>query len=311
MHHSLRMMPQTMQRSFGLRQFRSEGCYSYLIFDLNSRESMLIDPRVNQMDEYHSFLGENGLKPLIFLNTHHPDRHFVDGEQIDLGQLKWTIFRTPGSSSNSISLYGNNIVFTGDTLLISSSGMTHSSEASVRLWNSMRILLERLSDSTLIFPTTDCHGFLFSTIGTEKQKNPHCRISNIDEFVNVKSKDIRSNFQGIGLARSDVTLISVEKYFAKLSQNSSNCAFIDVREPDEFRLNHIPGTLNLPFSEIALNWNELLRFQKVYVSCLSGRRSLLVANTLNYLGLPDVVNVVGGIQAWVQRGLPIEKIKNG
>lgn len=308
------MMSQAMQRSFGLRQFRSEGCFSYLVFDLLSREAMLVDPRADRMDEYHSFLGENGLKPRLLLDTHRPDRRFADGEQINLGQLKWTVFQTPGASPDSISIYGNGIVFTGDTLLVSSSGVTHSPEASVQLWESIQILLEGLPDSTLVFPTVDCCGLLFSTIGTEKHKNTHCGLSNVDAFVSLKSKNSPKSSQRAGLVSSAVTSISVEKYSVKLSQKSSprlaNVAFIDVREPDEFRLSHIPGTQNLPLSEILLNWEQLIGFEKVYVSCLSGRRSLLVANTLNYLGLPDVVNVLGGIQAWTQRGLPVEKAKN-
>ena len=45
----------------------------------------------------------------------------------------------------------------------------------------------------------------------------------------------------------------------------------------------------------------------VIVSCASGRRAAGVADTLRKQGFADVVALRGGIAAWTQAGMPLEK----
>jgi rhodanese-related sulfurtransferase len=79
-----------------------------------------------------------------------------------------------------------------------------------------------------------------------------------------------------------------------------------VREPSEFLESRIPGTRNIPLSEVCFGLEELRGCRRVYLSCLSGRRSMTVAKTLSYLGLQDVVNVTGGIRAWAKEELSVD-----
>jgi len=83
---------------------------------------------------------------------------------------------------------------------------------------------------------------------------------------------------------------------------------IDVREPAEWEATGVsPGALLVPLAEVEgrapaeLAWNR-----PVYVICKSGTRSRQAAETLIRLGFTEVYNVDGGIQAWLQAGLPVE-----
>ncbi|GAA3598288.1 rhodanese-like domain-containing protein [Klugiella xanthotipulae] len=79
---------------------------------------------------------------------------------------------------------------------------------------------------------------------------------------------------------------------------------IDVREGDEYAGGHIPDSLNLPMSGILDRLGELPE-GVLHIVCASGGRSAQVVAYLRRLDY-DAVNVEGGVQEWLQRGLPLE-----
>ncbi|MBE7323551.1 rhodanese-like domain-containing protein [Nocardioides sp. Y6] len=83
-------------------------------------------------------------------------------------------------------------------------------------------------------------------------------------------------------------------------------AFVDVREPQEFREGHVPGAVNLPMGRLTSRLDELDRTQPVHVVCASGNRSSAMTDVLSAAGF-DAVNVAGGTSAWIRAGHPIEK----
>jgi adenylyltransferase/sulfurtransferase len=76
---------------------------------------------------------------------------------------------------------------------------------------------------------------------------------------------------------------------------------IDVREPDEHRLAHIPGAQLVPLSTLACRFGELNPSQPTYVHCKSGVRSLRAVHFLRNQGFKDVKSVQGGIMAWLEQ----------
>ena len=73
---------------------------------------------------------------------------------------------------------------------------------------------------------------------------------------------------------------------------------LDVREADEYRAGHIPGSLNLPLSLLPLRCEELGGTTRpLFVYCLSGARSRQAADYLKSQGFADVRNI-GGISAY-------------
>jgi len=90
------------------------------------------------------------------------------GDTIQLGELQFTVLHTPGHSPGGISLYGEGLLFSGDTLFNYGIGRYDLQGASfAQLSESLNKLLS-LPDETVLLPG---HG-PDSTIGTEKRGNP-------------------------------------------------------------------------------------------------------------------------------------------
>jgi len=84
---------------------------------------------------------------------------------------------------------------------------------------------------------------------------------------------------------------------------------IDVRERDEAEAGIVPGARVVPRSFLELRIEEAVpdRNADVVLYCASGARSLLSGRTLGDMGYQRVRNLAGGINAWTQAGLPVEK----
>jgi rhodanese-related sulfurtransferase len=79
-----------------------------------------------------------------------------------------------------------------------------------------------------------------------------------------------------------------------------------VREPWEHQQQRIPGALFIPMGEVVARADEIPADRAVYVYCKVGGRSARVVEYLRRQGRERAVNVAGGIDAWVQAGLPVE-----
>jgi rhodanese-related sulfurtransferase len=78
---------------------------------------------------------------------------------------------------------------------------------------------------------------------------------------------------------------------------------IDVREPGEYAEYNIGGKL-LPLGQIMgmqIDDLEELKNEELIVHCKAGMRSMQACMMLEQAGFTDVVNVVGGADAWRQK----------
>jgi rhodanese-related sulfurtransferase len=91
--------------------------------------------------------------------------------------------------------------------------------------------------------------------------------------------------------------------------NRKDAVVLDVRDDKEFAGGHITNARHIPEKQLDERMKELekLKNKPVIVSCASGRRSASVADTLRKQGFTDVVALRGGIGAWQQAGMPLEK----
>ena len=98
-----------------------------------------------------------------------PDRLLRRGDELDLGDLRFTVRETPGHTPGGVSLVGEGLAFTGDTLFAGGIGRTDlpGGDESALL-DSIRRELLSLSDETLVYPG---HGEA-TTIGEERVGNP-------------------------------------------------------------------------------------------------------------------------------------------
>jgi rhodanese-related sulfurtransferase len=93
--------------------------------------------------------------------------------------------------------------------------------------------------------------------------------------------------------------------------NRQDAAAVDVREPAEFRSGHLPNARNIPLGQIAGKVKDLdkLKAKPVLLICQTGARSAQAAATLMKAGFTEVYNLSGGMNAWQQASMPVEKEK--
>ena len=90
--------------------------------------------------------------------------------------------------------------------------------------------------------------------------------------------------------------------------NREDALVIDVREPGEFGAGHILGARNVPVARMDGSGELAKRKDKpLIVYCDGGERAAKAAGALRKLGFSRVVNLSGGLPAWQQAGLPVEK----
>lgn len=91
--------------------------------------------------------------------------------------------------------------------------------------------------------------------------------------------------------------------------NQGGSLVLDVRESAEFAAGHLPRARHIPMGELAKRLDEIRKFQEkpVLVSCRAGRNSGAAVRLLKGAGFTDVRQLRGGLAAWGQAGLPVEK----
>ncbi len=101
-----------------------------------------------------------------------PDRLLQGGDSIDFGDLHFMVLHTPGHTPGGICLFGEGVVFTGDTLFNSGIGRFDMPGGSgSQIMDSILTKLMVLPDNTIVYPG---HG-PESSIGDERRWNPFLR----------------------------------------------------------------------------------------------------------------------------------------
>jgi len=84
-----------------------------------------------------------------------------------------------------------------------------------------------------------------------------------------------------------------------LEEPAGHTAIVDVREPREFAVAHLPAALNIPVGELHARMGALPRGRVVFV-CRSGARSLTAAALASRAGVEDIAHLEGGLLAWAR-----------
>lgn len=210
-----------MQNDFFFHQlFDSESStYTYLIADKKSKEAALIDPVFEKIERDLKWVEELELKLKYILDTHIHADHVTgageirkltqaktgvsksaelpcvdmplsEGDELFLGAKKIKVLSTPGHTNTCLSYIFEDMVFTGDTLLIHGCGRTDFQSGSAEeLFKSVREKLFNLPDDTIVYPAHDYNGNTSSSIGLEKKCNPRLKESlSKDEFKKIMSE---------------------------------------------------------------------------------------------------------------------------
>ena len=196
---------------------KKSSTYTYIVSSGKGREALIIDPVIENTDEYIKALNELELKLVKVIDTHiHADHisglnelskktkcskvmgeksssevvdiRVKDNEKIKIESIELLSIYTPGHTDCSYSFLMNDKVFTGDALLINSTGRTDFQNGnSYDAYDSLFNRLLKLPEKTLVYPAHDYNGKKYSTIGNEKNNNPRLKVKSAEEYADMMS----------------------------------------------------------------------------------------------------------------------------
>ena len=189
--------------------------YTYIVSSGKGREALIIDPVIDNTDEYINVLKNLDLKLVKVIDTHiHADHvsglnelskrtkcskimgehsssevldiRVKDNEKIKIENIELISIYTPGHTDCSYSFLMNDKVFTGDTLLINGTGRTDFQNGNaLDQYESIFKKLLKLPEKTLVYPAHDYKGKKYSTIRDEKNNNPRLQVTSSQEYIKI------------------------------------------------------------------------------------------------------------------------------
>ena len=194
---------------------QKSSTYTYIIASAEGREALIIDPVLENVEDYIKILNQLNLKLVKVIDTHIHADHVTgagklrdktkcvtimgehtptdavevkvkDDEIIQLDKFKIRALYTPGHTSDSFCFLMNNYLFSGDTLLINGTGRTDfQNGSSYDAYDSLFNKLLKLPENTLVYPAHDYNGKKFSTIEKEKNNNPRLQVKSKEEYAEI------------------------------------------------------------------------------------------------------------------------------
>jgi glyoxylase-like metal-dependent hydrolase (beta-lactamase superfamily II) len=333
----------------------SGGCRSYLVGCEDSCAAALIDPELSQIDRYLTLAARDGLRIRYVIDTHtHADHFsatqqlarrldvpvvmhrssqapFVDlrlqgGEMLAVGKLRLRALHTPGHTQDSMCLWVEDRLFTGDTLLIGATGRTDLPGGDANLlYDSLFEGVLKLDPALNIFPAHEYKGRSQSSIARELAENPRLQKRDRAAFVEMMhglnlsmpthiTEALRTNMSGgktvaqmLSEAAAVVPFISLAELQTYVESPRDELIVLDVRERDAFEAGHVPGARLLPRGQLELRVNDELTdpTRRILTYCEFGRVSTLAAATLRQMGFQNAVALDGGMKAWREAGYPV------
>ena len=139
------------------------------------------------------------------------------------------------------------------------------------------------------------------------KKDPDCPVCGTHPTV-TKLIDYQE-FCGIHPAAPESTTVStpgnaLEITSVELKQRldrGDKLTLVDVREPNEYQINRIPGTVLIPLGDVPRRYAELDKDAEIVVHCKMGGRSAKAADFLRSVGFKRVLNLKGGILDWIDK----------
>ena len=214
--------------------------YTYIVSSGKGREALIIDPVIENTNEYIRVLKNLDLKLVKVIDTHihaahisglnelskrtkcskimgeHSSSEVVDiyakdNEKIKIENIELISIYTPGHTDCSYSFLMNDRVFTGDTLLINGTGRTDFQNGNVLdQYESIFNKLLKLPEKTLVYPAHDYNGKRYSTIRDEKNNNPRLQVTSAEEYTkimnNLKLEDPKMMDIAITANKKGITL---------------------------------------------------------------------------------------------------------
>ena len=137
------------------------------------------------------------------------------------------------------------------------------------------------------------------------KKDPECpvcgpnptvtKLIDYDQFCGIAP----AATENVGGTVSDWEITPVE--LKKKLDAGETPLILDVREPNEYQINRIPGSTLIPLGELPRRYQELPRDREIVAQCKMGGRSAKAMDFLKTVGFTNVKNLKGGILEWIDK----------
>jgi adenylyltransferase/sulfurtransferase len=139
------------------------------------------------------------------------------------------------------------------------------------------------------------------------RKDPECpvcgtnptvtKLIDYDQFCGIAPAAHVDKATGVTVNDSEITPVELKK---KLDAGETPF-ILDVREPNEYQINKIPGSTLIPLGELPRRYQELPKDREIVAHCKMGGRSAKAQDFLKTVGFTNVKNLKGGILEWVDK----------
>jgi glyoxylase-like metal-dependent hydrolase (beta-lactamase superfamily II)/rhodanese-related sulfurtransferase len=243
------------------------------------------------------------------------DEYVKDNDELVLDSLNIKFLFTPGHTDNHLSILLNNMIFTGDLLLIGQAGRSDLPGGSPEdQYDSLFSKVLTLPGHIKIYPGHDYDENEFALLSTERTNNPFLENRTKEEYVQFV-KDFFppiSEFTESGKATLQCgtkRVVNEEKAgfrninpfeLYEMMTGDEDIFLLDVREPFELiAFGAVPGVINIPMGMVISKIGELPKDKRIVVICQSGNRSYEVAHYLSVNGFNKVYNLEDGTISWL------------
>ena len=328
---------------------QDSSTYTYIIANRIGGEALIIDPVLENSQKYITLLQELDVKLLKAIDTHIHADHFsalshlrdslncvtVMGEQsnadivsirikdndnISIDGINLRAIYTPGHTDDSYCFLMDNILFTGDTLLIRGTGRTDFQNGDPALqYESLFKKILKFPDNTLIYPGHDYKGDTVSTIYEERKFNPRLQIKNKEEYINLMNNLNLSNPRMMDLVIPKNVKIGFKQEFVEKNNLSlshsvakkklSEFCFVDLRDESEIKSEgKIKNSVHISYSDFIVDSfkaiekiNDLKQSkEQVVLYCAHGERSAIILEKFSDK-LKNVKHLKGGFSVWKKK----------
>jgi adenylyltransferase/sulfurtransferase len=102
---------------------------------------------------------------------------------------------------------------------------------------------------------------------------------------------------------STISVTQLEQWIKERDNGDRDFVLVDVREPNEYEINKIPGAVLIPKGEFLSGaaLEQLPSDKQVVLHCKTGARSAEALAVVKGAGYADAVHVGGGVVAWVNQ----------
>jgi adenylyltransferase/sulfurtransferase len=123
------------------------------------------------------------------------------------------------------------------------------------------------------------------------------KLIDYEQFCGIRPEPAAAQATGASVSEWETTSVDLKKRI----DAGDDVFILDVREPNEYQICRIPGSVLIPLGELPRRYAELPKDKDIVAHCKMGGRSAKAQEFLQSVGFKRVKNLRGGILDWIDK----------